>query len=404
MSRSLYHQGTGINSIKSAPEPEVEQGDEHIENAEGDLQYAAAKAGRRHSSRDQKNLQSLHDTAVSLGAECGDKESNAKAAKPAGDADPAQPELEIKPVDLEGLALDIIVSDVRSAFWDLRTADRDSQRPDGVDRYEWFDYDESMCAECVSIYNGYAIAKVGLAYFKVPYSIASHKIALADKASWEQVEKEWVMKSISENAFKAFRMREIGSVKAMPGNRLGNYLVLWGDDKQRDLYGEYFHAEKTAGLADIFNYMGGKVPALYQHGMDGQVKFSPVGVIDTMVADDIGLWTETQLDMANAYAREIQKLARKKALGASSGTLPGARKVAPDGCIIQWPIIEGSFTPTPAEPRLRDLGVAEVKAIYTEMGLEFPESQIKSTDTGDAESRSVAEIEAELEYLRLLEL
>ena len=395
-----------LNSIKTAPAADVEEGDEHIENAEGDLQYAAAKAGRRHSSRDQKNLQSLHDTAVSLGAEC----SPMAHGKAAGAVTiPDEPEdlptpLTIKPVDLDTLALDTIVSDVRSAFWDMRSAEREAQRPAGLDRYEWFDYDDSMCPECVAVYNGHAIAKVGLAYFSVPYSIDTYKIVLSPKDEWQQVEKEWVMKTVGANTFKAFRMREIGSVKAMPGNRLGNYLVLWGDDKQRDLYGEYFHETKTAGLADIFNYMGGKVPALYQHGMDGQVKFTPVGVIDTMVADDIGLWTETQLDMANAYAREIQKLARKKALGASSGTLPGARKVAPDGCIIPWPIIEGSFTPTPAEPRLRDLGVAEVKAIYTEMGLEFPESQIKSSDTGDVESRSAAAVEAELEYLRLLEL
>jgi hypothetical protein len=378
-------------SIKTAPETE------EVEIPETD---EAVKAGRRNNSRDQKGVQSLHDTAVELGADCGDK----PGLKGILDGIEIKPQLVIKPVDLASLSLDTIVSDVRSAFWDLRKEERDAQRPAGHDRYEWFDYDDSNCPECVSVHDGYAIAKVGLAFFQVVYAIDSHKICLTPKSEWQQVEQDWVMKSISPESFRAFQIRDASSVKALGGDRLGNYLVLWGDDKQRDLYGEYFDAQKTAGLMDIFNYMGGKVPALYQHGMDGQVKFSPVGIIDTMAVDEIGLWTETQLDMANAYAKEIQKLARKKALGASSGTLPGARKVASDGCIIQWPIIEGSFTPTPAEPRLRALGVAEVKAIYTELGLEFPESEIKTSDTGDVESRSDADIETERELLLLLSL
>jgi hypothetical protein len=180
--------------------------------------------------------------------------------------------------------------------------------------------------------------------------------------------------------------------------------VVWGDEKSRDLTDEFFHKDDTKGLTAIFDVIG-KVPALYHHGRDAAAKYTPIGVIDTMVVDEIGLWTETQLDMANQYAVEVQKLARKKALGASSGTLPAARKVGKDGKILEWPIIEGSFTPTPCEPRLRQLGVTEVKSIYQESGLTLPEAIEAQYSTGGEEPRQGdAEKDLELERLRLLEL
>jgi hypothetical protein len=196
------------------------------------------------------------------------------------------------------------------------------------------------------------------------------------------------------------------------------------------LYGEFFTPE-TKGLKAIFDYIG-KLPALYGHAMDGVIKYEPVGTIDVLEIDSVGLWMETQLDIAdqyvsivqemgqqkdnqvaqpgsrkdNPYARAVQTLARKKALGASSGALPGSRKVKANGEIYQWAIMEGSFTPSPAEPRLRELGVAEVKAIYKDCGLEFPEeSALKLEGIGGEEPRTTAdETELEEEKLRLMEL
>ncbi len=418
MAGKLGRGNTYIKSAEGAPEEGLEQIDDHIKSA-GDALEEAVKLGRRNNRKDAARIQTVHDHSVELGAVCEHgKGKTGKAAAVESDGEAcgecgAPLGLDIKPIDISSIPLDTIVSDVRSAFWELRREERIRQKPEGKGEYDWWEWDESIVPECVCVYSGYAIAKIGLAFFNVPYTLESYEIKLAPKEEWKQVEKSWVMKNIPENAFKAFQIREAGYVKALPGGRLGNYLVLWGDDNQRDLYGEFFDSQRTAGLTEIFNYIG-KVPALYQHAMDNHVKFTPIGVIDTMVADDIGLWTETQLDLSNAYAKEIQKLARKKALGASSGTLPGARKVAADGCILQWPIIEGSFTPTPAEPRLRDMAVAEVKALYTEMGIEFPDdaelyrkvgwSAIEAQNTGGEESRSAAEIEAELEHLRLLEL
>ena len=70
---------------------------------------------------------------------------------------------------------------------------------------------------------------------------------------------------------------------------------------------------------------------------------------------------------------------------------------------MQWAVIEGSYTPTPAEPRLRELGVDVIKGIYAECGLEFPEDALMLS-RGDEESRRAAELEQETEELLLLEL
>lgn len=378
---------------------------------------AAVKAGRRNSKADQDRMQQMHDHTADLGAFCHDhncpagEDTQARRGKPKPAAKAAEVAASTELVDASdeaealGVPLDVLVSAVRESFWDLRAAMRRAARPMSVSEYEYYDFDDSLCPSCEAVYDGYAIAKVGLTFYKVTYEVKQEGVILADRVLWVQVTQEWVSKSADLIALltKNDHKREIGAVKSLGGGRLGNYLVAWGDDKNRDLYGEWFTKE-TAGLKAIFDVIG-KLPALYQHAMDGAVKYTPVGVIDTMVPDEIGLWTETQLDLSNQYAVAVQKLARRKALGSSSGALPGSRKVNPAGEIKEWAIIEGSFTPTPAEPRLRELGVEEVKSIYAAAGIEFPEEISLKSGSGTEEVRSDdSEAELETERLALLAL
>ena len=410
----------GILGEKAKAEKEVEE---------------SAKAGARHSKADIDRLQQVHDHACALGALCHDHNTPApedgeegaplrkgdvpaKPAKPAAAAKPAAKKSVAIKADVEGeeasdqaealgLPLDKLVEAVRSAFWNLRTEHRKVQAlAQGQDPDSYYDWDDTLCPCCEAVYDGYAIAKVGLTFYKAEFEVTAAGVVIAPQADWQQVSQEWVTKSADLMALLAqnARAREVGAVKTLGANRLGNYLMLWGDEQRRDLYGEYFTKE-TEGLKAIYDYMG-KLPALYQHAMDGVVKYSPVGVIDVLEIDEVGLWMETQLDLANEYAGAVMNLAKKKALGASSGALPGSRKVRPNGEIYQWAIIEGSFTPTPAEPRLRELGVAEVKSIYAECGLEFPnEEALRSASIGGEEPRQETEEAAlEDERLRLLEL
>ena len=145
--------------------------------------------------------------------------------------------------------------------------------------------------------------------------------------------------------------------------RVGGYLVVWGNPQQRDLQGEYFSPESELGL-DWYDQR----PVLYHHGLDGNMKAAVIGVIDRLKADATGVWAEAQLDLRQRYVRTVLKLVEKGILGWSSGSLPHLVDVAHDGHIKRWPIVEGSLTPTPAEPRRTD--VHTLKSAYEALGLD----------------------------------
>lgn len=136
------------------------------------------------------------------------------------------------------------------------------------------------------------------------------------------------------------------ALKALGDGRVAGYLVYFGSPEQRDLHGEYFTPDTEYHL-DWYD----RRPALYHHGLDKTVKAQPVGLITSVTKNDIGLWAEAQLAMHNEYAQSVYEMVEKGALGWSSGSIPHIVKVAADGRIEEWPIVEGSLTPTPAEPR-----------------------------------------------------
>ena len=199
------------------------------------------------------------------------------------------------------------------------------------------------------------------------------------------------------------------AVKALGGNRIGGYAVLWGNPAQRDLTREYFTPE-TADMTSIFVQLG-RLPNLYAHGSDGTMKSSLVGVIDTMIADDIGVWYEAQLQRSSAYREAVMRLIQQGLLGSSSGTLPAAREVGPDGHIKRWPIVEVSLTPAPAEYRMLTRPVSEIKEVFEAIGLNFEGEEVlgdkpqdptdESADQAVAASREIA---VELELLALLQV
>lgn len=159
-------------------------------------------------------------------------------------------------------------------------------------------------------------------------------------------------KSLDDEAIDALvpnsRLMASGTaVKSVGEGRVGGYLVLFGTAAQKDLQGEYFTAETDYGL-DWYE----KRPALYHHALDDTIQTDPIGVIDTLKMDDVGIWAEAQLDLRKRYTRAIQKLVDKGVIGWSSGSLPHVVKIESDGCIKRWVIVEGSLTPTPAEPRI----------------------------------------------------
>ena len=139
-------------------------------------------------------------------------------------------------------------------------------------------------------------------------------------------------------------MAIVKAIDAKEG-RVGGYLVVWGDATQRDLQGEFFTEGTELGL-DWYPHR----PVLYQHGQDAHLKSTILGVIDTLRQDEIGLWAEAQLDVHQRYVQAVLKLIDRGILNWSSGSLPHLVEVADDGQVKHWPIVEGSLTPSPAEP------------------------------------------------------
>jgi hypothetical protein len=357
-------------------------------------------AGKRHSAGDMQMLAELSrlskricDLCESLGYEDEENE-HSDGTEPSFESSEEKavaleaPEEEAPVADesVKAMSLDDRVSAIRDAFW--RKYDAPEYAMPGVDRC-WI----------VAVYDDYVIVKRGLVNFKVPFTMGD-KVVFTDSDQWQRVEAEWVMKNAP---IWLSQVDEAQTVKALGSNRLGMYLVLWGDPKSADVTGEYFTPE-TKGLLNVYNEIG-KVPLLYHHGMDDAVKAEVIGHYDVMVPDEVGIWAEAQVTAANQYVSVIKQMAKKGYLGSSSGTLPAARKVnKTTGEIEGWTIVEGSLTPTPADWRQRtDTPVQVIKSYYSELGLTWPETDNESAE-GDEESRKARELDLERERLALLEL
>jgi HK97 family phage major capsid protein len=131
---------------------------------------------------------------------------------------------------------------------------------------------------------------------------------------------------------------------------VAGYGVLFGG---ADLEGETF--------APDTNFMLDLAPVklvLYDHGLRSVQHV--IGKTISVEADEQGLWVEAELDRNKAYVDMVVQLVEKGALGWSSGSV-GHLTRRNGKSIQQWPIIEMSLTPTPAEPRL--LGVELIKSL-----------------------------------------
>ncbi|MGB1285217.1 MAG: phage major capsid protein [Aggregatilineales bacterium] len=177
----------------------------------------------------------------------------------------------------------------------------------------------------------------------------------------------------------------ITAVKSLDSDagRVGGYLLIWGNPQQRDLHGEYF-TKDTDLVLDLFDQR----PVLYHHGLDGMLKAAVIGQIDHLHADETGIWAEAQLDLHKTYVRAVQTLVDKGALHWSSGSLAHLVQVEADGHIKQWPLVEGSLTPSPAEPRRTN--VQALKSVYADLGWTLPE-QFQSNQTNNNKNNDEGE-------------
>lgn len=94
---------------------------------------------------------------------------------------------------------------------------------------------------------------------------------------------------------------------------------------------------------------GGR-PILVDHGFDATIKFSKVGEELSTETREEGDWVRAQLDKASKYYSRVKKLIDAGKVGWSSAAPDHKVKIAKDGKIERWPVIEYSLTVTPAKP------------------------------------------------------
>jgi hypothetical protein len=144
-----------------------------------------------------------------------------------------------------------------------------------------------------------------------------------------------------------------GAMKTIRYGRVGGYLVVFTNTTDRDSYNEYFTDRTDYGLEYYRNQ-----PVLYHHGQKDEL-VTPIGIIDTLNVDTYGVYAEAELDVNHEdptireYARRAYAQVNSGQLFWSSGSADHLVRMTDDGEIVQWYIVEGSLTPTPAEQRGR---------------------------------------------------
>jgi len=270
------------------------------------------------------------------------------------------------------------------------------------------EYDMPYCP--VDVFIDFAIIKAPAGLYQVPYSIdaETYEITLGEpnKVKIEYIPDDTPPEDGDDSpdmeVYHEMMNKDIDlSVKALSPQRVGSYAILWGSPTATDLVKEYFD-KSTEELTAIYDGVG-VLPYLYHHSLDETLKTSVIGVVDTLVADEKGIWYEAQIRKSGEYDDYIKKLIASGKLKTSTQTFAVSRDVDKEtGHIKRWPIVEISATPTPAEHRLPKIEF--LKSAYGEVGCTDFDSIMNKFGVQDAEASQgavKARLLAEIEQARL---
>ena len=139
------------------------------------------------------------------------------------------------------------------------------------------------------------------------------------------------------------------AVKAMGNGRVGGYLVQYGSEATKDAENEWFTAD-----TDFDTEFPTRASIYYNHGLDPVIGRRRLGH-GALKQDDLGVWVEAELDLADKYQAAMYRMAERGNLGWSSGSLSHITdppRESPGGPIKSWPLgHDASLTPMPADRR-----------------------------------------------------
>ena len=169
---------------------------------------------------------------------------------------------------------------------------------------------------------------------------------------------------------KAFDLPHVegSAIKAVDGDTIRGYAVLFGDADHHDIERDYY----TKSTDFWMDHFGWPRPITYQHGLDPATRAAPVvGHWTKGGVDDVGVWLEGQIDRAHKYYAAVKQLIARGYLKLSSDSAPQwvQRERQDNGAtfVKTWPLVTSSVTVSPMEPRMLPV---EVKAFLAELGLE----------------------------------
>ena len=298
------------------------------------MEDEATKAGRRHNAKDQRlvngvrdNAKAIVEAAIELGADPEDVQEAVEEATAGKAVTRTEGGVSYPP------SAYLVVEDEESpSTWHLRVRDENG-KPDHT----------LMGAAWAALHDGYRGNK---------YEGPGKQEALAKLKKLYESEKMPTPggKALDMNADTMVAWGE--AVKALGDGRVGGYLVRFSSEADPDLTGEWFTAKTYYGPRD-----GDGADTLVHHGFP--LKAGLEELADRLLSplkttkDEIGIFAETVLNLADEYEKAIYELVEQGKLGWSSGAPGHMVRRKDSGEITRWPIAEGSLTPTPAEPRNR---------------------------------------------------
>ena len=169
----------------------------------------------------------------------------------------------------------------------------------------------------------------------------------------------------------------IGSeLKALGDGKIGGHLILFSDETEKDLDGQFFTKDtyyghnQGNGAETIFNHrfpmpIKGLDPKTAQEMKAMSKKFLSHPLETTI--DAIGIFAKTVMDMADEYEKMIYDLVSKGKIKWSAASAAHLIDVAPNGHIKSFVITEGSLTPAPKEFRMLNHTVVPLKSLLQEI-------------------------------------
>lgn len=222
---------------------------------------------------------------------------------------------------------------------------------------EQFDDYYNMWVHDIYDEDGYIIVNWHKKLFKVNYTRDDNGATFDDIQSWTVVvrkteyvpaDTEQVTNAESPMGEMDDMMKSAGLVKSFDADTIGGYAVIWGNEKKKDLSGEWFSKDETQELLNVQKTVGA-IPWFLEH-TDDVLKSTVIAAIDEMGEDEIGVWYKAKIKQHELYKKFVEPLIVAKALYSSSSTFPLAKEVNKStGMLKRWPIAEVSGTVKPMD-------------------------------------------------------